>query len=301
MSRKRVLYTVPTGGHPHPSFMSSLSAIRMSAMSSILVDHRVDDWTCIKAPVQMARSALLTWAINSPQGYDYVIMHDDDVEVAVPPGMSQIDQAVAYMEANPKCGIYGLIYLREKPNLPTVTMYHPDFGVAGEHCQVIGNLPAEPFPVGGIGFGWVMLRVKALEMISANTLGPLVRFPSVKDINGNPVELGEDYDLCDRFNRLGWEVIADPRTATKHHKESGALSYSHDEWELCNLREVTLAHGCQFIVPGGAKAMDLPPGTKMLYRQDIEIGAPEGSKITTINGIDCLDLSDARLKAKKAA
>jgi len=272
VSRKRVLYTVPTGGHPHPSFVSSLAAIRMSAMTSILVDHRVDDWTCIKAPVQMARSALLTWALNSPQGYDYVIMHDDDVEVAVTPGQSQIDQAVAYMEANPKCGIYGLIYLREKPNLPTVTMYHPDFGVAGEHCQVIGN-----------------------------TEGPIVRFPTTKDINGNPVELGEDYDLCDPFNRLGWQVIADPRVATKHHKESGALSYEHDAWELCNLREVQLKHGCEFIVPGGQKVMDLPPGTMIRYRQDIEIGAPDGSKITTINGIDCLDLSDARLKAKKAA
>lgn len=263
---KRLVYAWPSGGYPKPAFVNSMMNVRMLQS---LAEHKPHDVMCGSAPVQMARTQLCVEAING--GYDYMVMHDDDIEIGNCDAGNPIDNSIDIMEHCPDVGVVGAVYMREKPFMPTFTMYHPEFG-AKEHCAGVGGLPALPFDVGGIGFGWVMIRMSIIRELAKRNDGPIIRFSHQADVAGIVREIGEDYDFCDRVHQLGYRVIADPRYRTHHHKRSGILEYDHDKWE---------ARICSTTEP-------------------ITIEAAPGTKLIEINGISCLDVSETRFMEAKA-
>lgn len=266
MSKPRLVYAWPTAGYPKPAFVNSLSNIRCRQS---LADHQPHDVMCASAPVQMARTQLCVEALGG--GYDFMVMHDDDLDLGNCDAGNPIDNSIDIMLTNPDVGIVGAVYMREKPLIPTFTMYHPEYG-AEEHCAGIGGIPPVPFDVGGVGFGWVMIRMEVVRKLAELNDGPIIRFAKKADVAGIVREIGEDYDFCDRTHELGYRVIADPRYKTEHHKRTGILTYQHDKWEA------------KFASP------DDP----------IQIEAHAGSKLIEINGITCLDVSGSRFAEAKA-
>ncbi len=332
--KPRLLYSVPTGGHPRTAFIGSVRALSMVQTRAECGPH---DWMNCSAPVQMSRKKLMQHACCAHlqpgwQGepYKYLVMHDDDLEIALDDHWNPIDTGIEYMEAHPECGLYGLVYLRESPKIPIVVLHNSKYidkwlnEDTPDLCSVVDGLPSEPFECAGIGFGFVMVRCDAIRAVQKHDHthdGPiesLVRFGFWRDVSGRYTEIGEDYDFCLRLQKCGYTVIADPRHQTAHHKPSGALVYRHDEWEaFCHAerhpREKVFAHAPVYAKPGklpdGREAAlccqmgyqdsdgtwhELPDGARLLYREDHVIEAPAGAEIVTINGMTCVDISATR-------
>jgi hypothetical protein len=276
-----------------------MAAIRMTQKAA---DHGPADFRIVRAPVQMARSQLCTWALE--QGYDYLVMHDDDVEIAHDYPGNPMDTFVNAMEADPTIGLMGVVYLRQQPLTPTLVMYHPGYAQGMEHCSVVCGLPNHPFAVGGIGFGWVMIRCSAIRALlerNGGNDGPVVRFPHVKDVAGLTREIGEDYDVCDRLHELGYKVVADPRFETRHHKAAGVLHYRHDDWEQSHRTDefpklLEAEFGGVYVAQDGTRT-ELPPG-RLEYQQNTVIDTPMGSQLIDINGCVCIDISAVRYKQR---
>lgn len=264
----RVLYGVPTGGHPHPAFVLSLRDIEVTTRLS---ERRPGDFEFARGPVQMSRSHIAT---NFIQGtWDYLLMHDDDLAVNPHgPVGNPIDAFIKHMDATPTCGMIGAIYLRENPQIPLVNMWHPDYATGDyrrrEMMSAVAGFPNLPFKVASVGTGFVLIRRQALLDVHnqrAGNGGPVFRFAVEEDRNGMMREVGEDYDFCARLHNAGWEVWADPRIPTIHFKESGRLTYEWAQWEN-----------------QGSIALTVQPGASLKF-------LPVGE-----NQVQCIDVSEVR-------
>ena len=222
----RLLYATPTGKHPHPAYVSSARQIELTCRSFV---REVKDFLFAAGPVQMARSTIAEHAIND--GYDYLLMHDDDLVVNASGQSNPVDVWHDLFYRQPEVGIIGAVYLREKPMIPTVVMSHPEF--PEENCHVVSGLPPAPMEVSGIGTGFIMIRVSALRELRDKEDGAhaLFRFPFNVTRWGGVNHTGEDYDFCARMRALGYKVLADARWDTCHIKEAGRLFYRQSDWE----------------------------------------------------------------------
>ncbi len=261
--RPRLLYATPTGRHPRLGYVTSVLAIRLAQKAFA---HEPEDFLFATGPVQMARCSIAQQALAG--GYEYVLMHDDDLIVHHKGGAAgnPLDSFLALMQADPKVGVIGAVYLREQPLMPTINMWHPD-GVStddapGEMVNAVCGLPAEPFECGGIGTGFMLIRTQVFRDIALLTGGiePFLFWPYRSEFDTHSV-LGEDFYFCWRAQQAGWKVLADPTIATVHDKDNGRLEFRRDDWEALPERKVS---------------------------------APDGSKIIVVDGIQCIDVSECR-------
>lgn len=219
----RLYFATPTGGHPVPMYTSCVREMEMGCRT---FERGPRDFAFMKAPVQMARTAIVSEMLA--QDYDYLVMLDDDmfVESSGPAG-NALDAWHELMDANPKVGMVGAVYLRERPAMPTVMVPHPEH--PEELCSVVAGFQYQPTEVGAVGTGFVMIRRAAIEAIADEL--PHFRFAHRRNFTGGWSEMGEDFDFCTRLRKAGYQVLADPRFATLHQKDSGRLRYDWHEWE----------------------------------------------------------------------
>lgn len=224
----RLFYAVPTGRHPHPGFVTSMRALEMSCRT---FGRETRDFEFAAGPVQMARSTIAEHAID--RGYDYLLMHDDDLVVNPVSALAgnPIDEMHETFKQNPDAGVIGAVYLRERPQIPTVVMSHPEY--PEENCHAVHGFPPAPMDVSGIGTGFMMIRVSALRELREKEDGAhaLFRFPFNRTRWGLVNHTGEDYDFCARMRGIGYRVLADARFETCHLKEAGPLMYRQADWE----------------------------------------------------------------------
>lgn len=230
--------------HPHPRYTLSVRALELSCKSFERGSHDFEFATGI---VQVGRTSIANHAMagRCPERhqhgpscvavpYEYLLMHDDDLEVTPEcRAGNPMDAWHAMMEADPTIGIIGAIYLRESPVMPNVTVPHPQY--PEELCHVLFGMPAEPFEVGAIATGFMMVRVSAMNEIRLREedegAPPMFRFPVVRTRWDMAAVMGEDYDFCVRMRAAGYRVLADPRFPTVHHKPTGPLGFEHGAWE----------------------------------------------------------------------
>ncbi len=283
---ERLLYATPTGKHPHPMFVSSARQMELTCKT---FKREVRDFLFAAGPVQMARSTIADHAIND--GYDYLLMHDDDLIVDVARDdqknvINPLDVWHDLFTKEPGVGVVGAVYLREKPRIPTVVMSHPQH--PDENCHVISGLPAQPMEVSAIGTGFMMIRVSAMVALreKEDQAHSMFRFPFTRTKWGIVNHTGEDYDFCVRMRHAGYKVLADARWDTVHIKESGPLRFQRDDWE--------------------ASWKDDAPGIADRCNELRQACAPK-MQLTNINGLLCIDhvpqlIADAdELAAKRAA
>jgi hypothetical protein len=280
----RLLYATPTGKHPHPGYVVSMRDLEMSCAT---FERHPNDFQMASGPVQMARTTIAERALagapcterhdhQAKKGndcklapYDYLLMHDDDLIVnAAGPVGNPIDAWHAIFEKNQDVGVIGAVYLREAMETPTVVMSHPDY--PEENCHVIAGLPPAPFPVAGIGTGFMMIRVSALRELVEKEDGAhaIFRFPFNRTRWGTVNHVGEDYDFCARMRGAGYKVLADGRFETMHIKETGQLIYSPDTYN--------------------ARWQDGSPGVRE-RAEKLRRAVPSLMTAIRINGVDCID------------
>jgi len=241
----RLLYATPTGKHPHPGYVTSMRDLEMSCAS---FERRPEDFAMACGPVQMARSEIAERALRGVckvphdhtadgancklEPYDYLIMHDDDLVVnAAGPFGNPLDLWHELFEKNPEVGVIGAVYLRERMDTPTIVISHPEY--PEEHCHLVYGMPYGPFEVGGVGTGFMMIRVSLLRALKTKEAGAhtMFRFPFNRTRWGTVNSTGEDYDFCARARGAGFKVLADSRIETVHIKETGALRFNHHAYE----------------------------------------------------------------------
>lgn len=281
----RLLYATPTGKHPHPGYISSARQLEMTCKT---FPRAVHDFLFAAGPVQMARSTIAEHAMRGvcyqdhehagPDGreakgckrepYDYLLMHDDDL-VINPSGVGNpLDAWHQLFAAHPDVGVVGAVYLRERPQIPTVVMSHPEF--PEENCHVVSGLLPRPTEVSGIGTGFMMIRVSAMRALADAEDGAhtMFQFPFKRTRWGVVNNTGEDYDFCARMRGAGYKVLADARWETAHLKDSGALLYRQADWE--------------------AQWDDSAPGIKERCLA-LRAQCQERMQLKMINGVLCID------------
>jgi len=231
----RLLYAVPTARHPRMGFVLSMRGLELGCKT---FERSAQDFAYTVGPVQMARSIAVGRAID--EGYDYLVMHDDDMMVSpVGPSGNPLDAWHALMQQEPEVGMIGVAYLGEHAELPLATVVHPDYpasdGQPEEVCHLIAGLRYAPTVVAGVGTGFVMIRVAALKALreaeKAIGGGPPFKFQVRRNRFGAMVEVGEDYDFCQRMRATGWKIVIDPRFDTTHLKDTGNLTYNWHDYE----------------------------------------------------------------------
>ncbi len=238
----RLLYATPTGHHPTIGYCKTIRDIELGCKTFA---RGVEDFCFATGPVQMARSFISKAAIDGRcyidhdhriaggklclmEPYDYLVMHDDDLMIDPTARVGNVlDVWHGLMERNPEIGMMGAVYLRERPQIPTVTMPHP--GHPEEICHIVCGFGDAPLEVASVGTGFVMIRVKAMRELLDDK--PMFRFSYRKTEWGTTSEMGEDYDFCTRMRGKGWKVIADPRFSTVHLKQGAHLRFGLEAWE----------------------------------------------------------------------
>jgi hypothetical protein len=221
-----LLYATPSGGNPHAGYVLSVRALELTCTSYGV--RQPKDFQIVQAPVQMARSKIGQHAVD--KDYDFVLMHDDDMAIAPQPNYGNaLDVWHRIMDADPKVGVIGAVYMRERPVIPNVVIQHPQH--SDELCHVVCGFPPGPVEVGAIGTGFMLIRTSVLRELLDLDDGPLFRFHLRRTKWGNMAEVGEDYDFCQRVRKLGYKIIADPRVDTTHFKDRGPLVYQQARWE----------------------------------------------------------------------
>jgi len=219
----RLLYATPTGKHPTVAYCKSLHDMELTCKT---FERTAADMVFTVGPVQMARSKIAEQTVE--EKYDFVVMHDDDLLVqCLGESGNPLDAFHELFEKHPDVGIIGAVYLRERPNMPTVTMPHPEF--PEELCHIVAGMPYAPFEVAAVGTGFMMVRRQVFEALHEEGRG-MFRFSHRKTRWGTVSEVGEDYDFCVRARAKGWRVLADPRFGTVHFKDQPHKFEWHD-WE----------------------------------------------------------------------
>ncbi len=273
----RLLYCVPTARHPQMGFILSMRAVELTCKT---FDRTPHDFRFPVGPVQMARSIAAGLAIE--ENFDYLVMHDDDLMISsIGQSGNPLDAWHALMQANPQVGMVGAAYLAEHTGLMLATVVHPEYpgtdDLPEEVCHLAGGLTYAPTEVAGVGTGFVMIRVAALKALreaeKAGGGGPPFKFQVRKNRFGSMVEVGEDYDFCQRLRAIDWKVVIDPRFDTTHLKSSGNLSYNWHEYEArfkdgpaldAELKRIegVCAPGCDAIKIGNFVCIDHTPARR---------------------------------------
>lgn len=222
-TKHRLLYATPTGKHPTAAYCKSLRDIELTCTT---FERTAADMVFTVGPVQMARSKIAEQTME--EKYDFVVMHDDDLLVnCTGESGNPLDAFHELFEQYPKVGVIGAVYLRERPQMPTVVMPHPLYHE--ELCHVVSGMPYAPFEVAAIGTGFMMIRREVFEQLHEDGRG-MFRFDHRRTRWGTVSEVGEDYDFCQRARAAGWKVLADPRFGTVHFKDS-PLRFEWHDWE----------------------------------------------------------------------
>jgi hypothetical protein len=229
--------------------------------------HTIGAVTVSHQPVQMARTAIAAQALEG--GYDWLVMHDDDLVVAHDgPVNNPIDEWTRLFAQDPTIGVVGAVYLRTSPRAPTVNVYVPD--APDTRAILVGGMPFMPFQVESLGTGFVMVRRQVLQDLYEDWDGPLFRFPVRTNRWGAVEAIGEDNDFCERVRRHGWKVVADPRIPTCHLKESGNLPFDWMAWEQQGTVTVDAGPGVRATFP--CWALDTAAGAGARWvRQEKEL------------------------------
>jgi GT2 family glycosyltransferase len=240
--RRKILYGYPTAGHPHFMFPKN-AALHFRAIRTGEPVHIAES----RNMIPHCRNLLATTAIKGD--YDYLLMHDDDLEVEPHFFGGTIDYFMDCLEKNDKdvCGI-GAVYLQAGPPWPTVRIHNPkkDKWTVDEdgnpvppvYSFVVKGFRPELMEFDMVATGFLLLRVSALKDIYEKEGGLPFQQAAIYRPDGDLGLLSDDVDFCYRAKRAGYRFLADPRIRTTHWKEFGPLGWNLEAWEASKLGDI---------------------------------------------------------------
>ena len=140
--------------------------------------------------------------------FDFMLWFDSDMVIPV----DAFDKLMAVREKTNAALVTGIYRCRRKPYRKLV--YRLISAFQGIYCD--DNLPEEPFPIEGCGFGCVLVDVQAIRDVCRKY--NLIFTPE----RG----LGEDLAFCLRLKELGHRMYAEPSVKCSH---IGSIAISCDD------------------------------------------------------------------------
>lgn len=182
----KLLLAIPTHDYHHVEFTRSLIKLIQR-----LDDEKIDYTIHMQSGtlVYMARDALAAEAVNG--GYTHVLWLDADMVFEG----DLFDRLVRHGNAM-TTGVY---HARRPPYDSCI------FSTLNPPIKVI-SYPAEPFGIGGCGFGCILMETKVLVDV----------FRKFGNCFQPSPELGEDLEFCKKATTLGYTVVCDPSIQCGH-------------------------------------------------------------------------------------
>lgn len=188
---KKILIAVPCMNQVPAEFAHSLSMLEK-------VDYCAVDFK-IGSLVYTSRDQLAKDAIEAEA--DYVMWFDSDM--IFPPDV--LKRLFKLIEREDIDIISGMYFRRVEPFTPTL-FDELDVDDGNVKWTEFTHIPAEPFEVGGCGFGCVLMPTDVLMSVQAH-FGQMFT-----PING----VGEDLSFCWRARQLGYRIWCDPTISLGH-------------------------------------------------------------------------------------
>jgi hypothetical protein len=242
-----LLIGLPTGGNPTAAFLESLRTVtwpeRIGNIERMIVTGNF-------VPGQrelIARRALA-------ENFTYLLMMDDDM--VVPP--NAVELLAQTLATQPQAALAGAVYYSRDGKRPmAVSRWRAEDTTDAVVPAFTRDKASE---VDGIGFGCVLLRCSALRALDAPYFGTQI----VLEAAHNHVRVcNEDYLLCERLRKAGFEIYLDGRVRCGHYDREQAVIFPK-VWEDDTLTGITRMHvrqadGKEELVPfveGGPRAAE---------------------------------------------
>jgi hypothetical protein len=242
-----LLIGLPTGGKPTAAFLESLQSITWPTHVG-MIERMIVTGNFVPGQRELiVRRALA-------ENYTYLLMMDDDM--VLPP--NAVELLFETLAAKPKAAIVGALYYSRDGKRPmAVSQWRAEDTTAAVVPAFTNNKASE---VDGIGFGCVLLRCPALRSLQS----PYFNTQILIETAHNHVRVcNEDYLLCERLHKAGYEIYLDGRVRCGHYDRDQAMILPI-EWENDVLTGVTRMHvrqadGKEMLVPyesGGPHATE---------------------------------------------
>lgn len=182
----RLLIAVPCMDTVRYEFAESLANL-CKHLSDIGVEYDLK-WHATSI-IYLAREELANHAIN--ENYDYVLWLDSDM-VFTPDHFDLLRS----LQTDFATGIY-----RSRRDYYNYVIKN----IEDKDRRVV-ELPKEPFRVAACGFGMVLIKTSVLYKVRSNFMTMFTPTPSS----------GEDYAFCERWLKMGGDIIAHPDVLPDH-------------------------------------------------------------------------------------
>ena len=233
----KLIIGLPTAGKPAQPFLESLALLQLPAAITA-IDRIIVTGNFV--PGQ--RELIMRQALE--QNADLVLMLDDDM--IVPP--DAVERLYETLQSNPRNAVAGALYYSRDGKRPmVVSNWRADDTTDATVPAFTSDTSVK---VGGIGFGCVLIRMSALLSLEQ----PYFSAQIVVEAAHSHVRIcNEDYLLCERLRKAGFEILLDGRVRSGHYDRHQETVFPR-EWESNAVTGVERMHvrhqsGVEELVP----------------------------------------------------
>lgn len=205
---------IPSAGNPAQPFLRSLAELVIPEVFTA-VEHA----TVTGNFVPGQRELLLRKAIAARA--DFVLMCDDDIIVP----HDAVTKLYDVLANNQECALAGALYYARDGMRPMVAANWNSSNTTSAYVPAFDE--ANPVLVDAIGFGTMLLRVKALDALRP----PFFSTQVFVQTSASQVRIcNEDYLLCERLRRAKYSVALHPGVRCGHYDRQSGTTFPQ-RWE----------------------------------------------------------------------
>lgn len=203
----KLVLGIPSAGHPAAPFVQSLQGLTLPPQITAF-----ENKTATGNFVPAQRELLAEFALAS--GADFLLMSDDDM--VIPP-----DAIGRLLEpfSDPSTGLAGALYYSRDGSRPMAVAGWDPNDTTGAAIPAFDKTPTS---VDGVGFGLVMIRVRALSTMAVPFF-PVQIY--IERARARVRVCNEDYLFCKRLRDAGWNVMLHPDVRCGHFDRESGKTY----------------------------------------------------------------------------
>lgn len=210
----RLFIGIPSGGNPAQPFLRSLAELAIPEIFTA-VEHA----TVTGNFVPGQRELLVRKAIASRA--DFVLMCDDDI--IVPP--DAIAKLYDLLAGSDDCALAGALYYARDGMRPMVAANWNSSNTTSAYVPAFDEVT--PIFVDAVGFGTMLLRVRALDALRP----PFFNTQVFMQTSASHVRVcNEDYLLCERLRRAKYRIALHPGVRCGHYDRVSGITFPQ-RWE----------------------------------------------------------------------
>lgn len=210
----RLFIGVPSAGTPAAPFLEALASLRVPSFIS-----EVQHGTVIGNYAPAARELLLRNALRARA--DLLLMCDDDMVVP----SDALEALTGVLNAHTNCALAGALYYSRDGLRPMALDHWSAADTTSSFVPAFDD--RTPVNVDGLGFGCVLLDVRAIDALRPPYFSAQIYIEERK----NQVRLcNEDYLFCARLRKAGFAVMLHPGVRAGHYDRASGKTFPL-QWE----------------------------------------------------------------------